>query len=200
MPVPRLRAVTTVFLDRDGTVNVKPSEGRYVISPADLVLLPGVAHAIGELNAAGVRTVLVTNQRWLSNPTADAMLYTAIHARLEELLAIEGAWLDAAYHCPHTIDICDCRKPGPGMLRRAAAEHNFDLAKSVIIGDKDSDVLAGRSAGAQTIRLRRSTNEIVKASPDVMVKDLPAAVRLILAAVHASSLSTSGQAGTAPPY
>lgn len=200
MPVLGLRAVTTVFLDRDGTVNVKPSEGRYVISPADLALLPGVAHAIGELNAAGVRTVLVTNQRWLSSRTADASVYAAIHARLERLLAAEGARLDAAYHCPHAVGTCDCRKPAPGMLRRAAAEHNFDLTKSVIVGDSDRDVLAGRSVGAQTIRLHRSQDGTVKAPADVLVRDLPAAVRLILAAVDASSVSTSGQAGPAPNH
>ena len=75
-------AIRTVFLDRDGTLNVKPPEGEYITSPADLVLLPGAARAVADLNAAGLFTVLVTNQRWLSAPIADPALYAAIHARL----------------------------------------------------------------------------------------------------------------------
>ena len=180
MPVSGWRAVSTVFLDRDGTLNVKPAEGHYITSPADIVLLPGVARAIGELNAASVATVLVTNQRWLSRPGADAMTYAAIEARLERLLAAEGAWLDAAYHCPHAIGTCSCRKPAAGMLLRAAAEHGFDLSSSIIVGDSDSDVMAGQSVGIRTIRLYTAQDKAISASADALVSDLSAAVRLIL--------------------
>src|SRR5580704_15337432 len=92
---------TTVFLDRDGTINVKAPDGEYVTSPADMRLLPGAAAAIARLNAAGMRVILVTNQRWLSGPASDLAGYARVHARLEELLAAEGAHLDAAYYCPH---------------------------------------------------------------------------------------------------
>ena len=110
-------------------------------------MLPGAAHAVAQLNAVGLRTVLVTNQRWLSGPTGDPACFAAIQARLDQLLAAEGAWLDASYYCPHAIGSCDCRKPGPGMLRRAAREHRFDLARAVIVGDSDADLMAGRSVG-----------------------------------------------------
>jgi D-glycero-D-manno-heptose 1,7-bisphosphate phosphatase len=170
--------VRTVFLDRDGTINVKAAEGEYIRSPAELVLLPGAAKGLAALNAAGLRTVLVTNQRWLSEPSADPAHFAAIQDRLHQLLADEGAHLDAAYHCPHAANGCDCRKPLAGMLVRAAQEHGFDLAESVMIGDSDADVLAGRAAGAATVLLRAGGGEAADA--DVVADDLAAAVRLIL--------------------
>ncbi len=173
-----LRNVRTVLLDRDGTINVKAAEGQYVTSPADVVLLPGAAKAVAALNAAGLRTVLVTNQRWLSGHSADPAGFAAVQDRLNELLAENGARLDAAYHCPHPAGTCDCRKPGPGMLFRAAAEHSFDLAESVMIGDSDIDVLAGKSAGSATILLRAGGENAVGA--DIVVDDLAAAVDLIV--------------------
>ena len=182
MPAPGLGAVRTVFLDRDGTINVRAPEGEYVTSPADLVLLPGAARAVASLNAAGLRTVLVTNQRWLSGPGGDAARYAAIHARLTQLLAAEGATLDAAYHCPHAAASCDCRKPRPGMLRRAAREHRIDLDRAVIIGDSESDLMAGRAAGAATILLRPGADGRPVAGADIVADDLPAAVGLILQA------------------
>jgi D-glycero-D-manno-heptose 1,7-bisphosphate phosphatase len=154
-----LRNVRTVFLDRDGTINVKAAEGEYIRSPVELVLVPGAAEAVAALNAAGLRTVLVTNQRWLSEPSADPTHFAAIQDRLRQLLADQGARLDAAYHCPHAANSCDCRKPLAGMLIRAAAEHSFDVAESVMIGDSDADVTAGRAAGAATILLRAGGGE-----------------------------------------
>jgi D-glycero-D-manno-heptose 1,7-bisphosphate phosphatase len=180
MSAPELRTLHTVFLDRDGTINVKPGTGQYIKSPAELVLLPGAAKAVAALNAMGLRTILVTNQRWLSEQSSEAAHYSAVHARLEELLKQEGAWLDAAYHCPHAISMCDCRKPGAGLLRRAAREHNFDLAGAVIIGDSGTDVLAGQTAGTATILLRANGKTSVDA--DSMAKDLASAVRGIIQA------------------
>lgn len=171
-----LRSVRTVFLDRDGTINVKAPEGEYIREPEELVMLPGAAEAVAALNAAGVRTILVTNQRWLSTPAADPARFAAVQKRLGELLADEGAHLDAAYHCPHAADSCDCRKPLAGMLVRAAREHGLNLAESVMIGDSESDVLAGRAAGAATILLGTGGT----AGADVVVDDLAAAVRLIV--------------------
>ena len=115
------------------------------------MLLPGAAAAVARLNRAGLRTVLVTNQRWLARPGAGPADYAATHARLVELLAARGARLDAAYHCPHERGACECRKPAPGMLHRAAAELGVDLGRSVIIGDAESDLAAGRAAGVGTI-------------------------------------------------
>lgn len=175
-----LRNVRTVFLDRDGTINVKAADGEYIRSPEELVLLPGAARAVAALNAAGLRTVLVTNQRWLSEPAAAAERFDAIQDRLEQLLADQGARLDAVYHCPHAAASCDCRKPGAGMLVRAAREHGFALAESVMIGDSETDMQAGRAAGTATVLLRAGDGEAAVA--DAVADDLAAAVRLILRA------------------
>ncbi|BBZ71684.1 D-glycero-alpha-D-manno-heptose-1,7-bisphosphate 7-phosphatase [Mycobacterium paraseoulense] len=180
-----LRNVRTVFLDRDGTINVKADDGEYIRSPEDLVLLPGAARAVAALNAAGLRTVLVTNQRWLSDPGADAVRFDAVQRRLERLLADEGARLDAAYHCPHATASCECRKPGAGMLTQAAREHAFELAESVMIGDSETDMEAGRAAGTATVLLRGGDGEA--AGADAVVDDLAAAVRLILSAKDSRS-------------
>jgi D-glycero-D-manno-heptose 1,7-bisphosphate phosphatase len=176
----RLRAVSTVFLDRDGTINARPADGAYVTSPTELVLLPGAADAIAMLNAAGLRTVLVTNQRWLAGSGADPAAYVSIHSRLEQLLAERGARLDAAYHCPHETNSCGCRKPRPGMLLRAARDDDVDLARAVIVGDSSTDLQAGRSAGTATILLCADRRPSTPDSADAVVRDLPAAVQLIL--------------------
>ena len=174
---PNVRRFSTVFLDRDGTVNVKAIEGHYVTSPADLVLLPGAAAAISRLNAASVQVILATNQRWLS-ALPDVTPYERVHARLEKLLAENGAHLDAAYYCPHASDSCRCRKPGPGMLERAAEERQFSLTDAIMIGDRESDIEAGRAAGTATILL--SAEPETPSSENYFAADLAEAVRLIL--------------------
>jgi D-glycero-D-manno-heptose 1,7-bisphosphate phosphatase len=176
-----LAGVTAVFLDRDGTINVKAPDGEYVTDPAGLVLLPGSAAAVARLNAAGLPVILVTNQRWLSRPGAEPARYAAVHARLGELLAEGGARLDAAYHCPHPAGECACRKPAPGLLLQAASEHGIDLAASVMIGDSESDVLAGRAAGTRTILLQAG-QRARPGTADALAPDLAAAADLLLGA------------------
>jgi D-glycero-D-manno-heptose 1,7-bisphosphate phosphatase len=171
--VPRF---STVFLDRDGTVNVKATEGKYVTWPGDLALVPGAAVAISRLNAASVQVILVTNQRWLS-ALPDVAPYERVHARLEELLAERGAHLDAAYYCPHASGSCRCRKPAPGMLERAADERRFSLTDAVMIGDRESDIAAGRAAGTATILLSAERKRHSRAN--YVAADLDEAVRLI---------------------
>jgi D-glycero-D-manno-heptose 1,7-bisphosphate phosphatase len=169
--------IAAVLLDRDGTVNIKAPEGGYITSPDELVLLPGAAGAIAQLNAASVRVILVTNQRWLSTMT-DMTPYQRVHARLEELLAQNGAHLDGAYCCPHAAGSCHCRKPAPGMLQRAAEEQLFSLTEAVMIGDSESDIEAGRAAGTATILLSSTPGAPSRA--DRSVADLAEAARLIL--------------------
>jgi len=142
---------SAIFLDRDGTINKKAPEGEYIRDPGDLELLPGAAKAVSRINKAGIPAILVTNQRWLSWPAADLDGYLAVQRELGRLLACHGAWLDACYMCPHAADSCDCRKPAPGMLRRASADLGIDLSASIVIGDSPSDAAAGRAAGATTV-------------------------------------------------
>ena len=143
-----------VFLDRDGTLNVKAPEGDYVTTPAELELLPGAAEAVRLLNERGVPAIVVTNQRGiaLGRMTEDDL--TAIHTRLAEELAAAGAHVDAIYHCPHEHDACDCRKPQTGMFRDAQRDlGGLDFAHTAVVGDSASDMEAARRIGARGVLL-----------------------------------------------
>lgn len=143
-----------VFLDRDGTINVKAPEGDYITAPEQLELLPGAAEGIRLLNQAGVPVVVVTNQRGVSLGRMDCADLRAVHARLHQLLGHHDAWVDAIFYCPHDKGTCACRKPAPLMLRRAGAYLGLtSLHRTVMIGDAMTDVEAGRRAGSRTVLL-----------------------------------------------
>lgn len=151
MPAP----LQAALLDRDGTLNVKAPEGEYITGPEQLHLLPGAGAAVRALNEAGVPVVVVTNQRGIALQRMSEADLSAVHARLNTLLAEHGARLEALFHCPHDRGVCECRKPGTLLLRRAQAHLGLDtLRDSVMIGDAESDVLAGQRAGARTVLLR----------------------------------------------
>ena len=134
----------------------------------DFELLPGVAEAIRRINSSGYLAIVVTNQPVIARGEVSFEELDQIHNKMETLLGAEGAYLDAIYYCPHHPDKgfegevvelkinCDCRKPKPGMLLRAAHDFNIDLGKSWMIGDKDKDVMAGKAAGCQTVWISNS--------------------------------------------
>ena len=148
-----MRPFSAAFLDRDGTINVKAPEGDYIDDPSRLRLLAGAAGAIRRLNLDGIPVFVVTNQRGIALGRMTEHDMVRVHRRLDTLLAASGARVDAYYHCPHDRDECDCRKPGTGMLERAAREHGVDLRRSLLVGDSASDVEAGRRVGATTVLL-----------------------------------------------
>jgi D-glycero-D-manno-heptose 1,7-bisphosphate phosphatase len=171
-----------VFLDRDGVIC---EEVDYLSDPDQLRLLPGAAEAIRQLNDAGVPTILVTNQSGIGRGYFTAEAVDAIHDRLRAELAAQGASLDAIQCCPHRPDEgCQCRKPRAGLLRRAAAEHGVELRASVMVGDKLSDLEAGRAAGCGTVLVLtgyggRERHGVT--ADDHVADDLRAAVEWILA-------------------
>jgi D-glycero-D-manno-heptose 1,7-bisphosphate phosphatase len=148
-----------VFLDRDGVVI---EDGHYVGSVDRVRLVPGSAGAIAALNRAGWAVVVVTNQAGVAKGYFTDESVPVVHAHVGGLLAEHGGRVDAFYHCPHHPDgevaayrlACDCRKPKPGMLRRAAAELNLDLGRSWMVGDRVSDLEAGAAVGARTVLVR----------------------------------------------
>jgi histidinol-phosphate phosphatase family protein len=143
---------TAIFLDRDGTIN---EEVHYLNHPDQLRLICGAAEAIKLLRAAGFMIVVVTNQSGVARGYFTPATLDDIHRRLRVALAREGAWLDGIYVCPHHPDDgCDCRKPGSRLFQMAASEHDIDLNRSVIIGDKYTDVLAGQSLSMRGILVR----------------------------------------------
>ena len=148
-----------VFLDRDGTINKYVGFLRDI---DDFELLPGVAEAVKLINASGYLAIVVTNQPVIARGEVTVPQLQEIHNKMETLLGAEGAYLDAIYYCPHhphkgyegevpelKID-CDCRKPKPGMLLKAAEEFNIDLSRSWMIGDGENDIKAGKAAGCRT--------------------------------------------------
>ncbi len=142
------------FLDRDGTVMV---ERDYLADPAGVELLPGAVAGLLALRRAGYALVLVSNQSGIARGLFGVEVYQAVQARLEQLLRDHGLALDGAYFCPHHPDFtgpCDCRKPAPGLYRRAAADLGLDLARSLFIGDKLSDILAASTFGGTGILVR----------------------------------------------
>ena len=169
-----------VFLDRDGVINRKPLEGEYVTRWEEMEILPGVASAIGLLNQADFRVIVVTNQRCIAKGLVTSAKVEAIHQRMCRALGEAGGRIDGVYYCPHEKQPpCTCRKPAPGMLLLAAREHKIDLTGSWMVGDSDIDVAAGRSAGCRTALLVRA-NEKNAVNADVSSTSLLAALRTIL--------------------
>jgi len=144
-----------IFLDRDGVIIENRAD--YVRSWDDVAFLPGALAALAALAPAPWAVVIVTNQSAVGQGLLAPEAAEAINARVVAAIRAAGGRVDAAYLCPHTdADACDCRKPAPGLLRRAAAELNLDLGRSVMIGDALSDVLAGRAAGVGRAALVRT--------------------------------------------
>jgi D-glycero-D-manno-heptose 1,7-bisphosphate phosphatase len=176
---PRLAPGATAFLDRDGTINESPPEGEYVTSPEEIRLLPGAAEAIRLLNEHPAKVVVVTNQRGIALGRMSEADLQGINERLVDLLARENAHLDAIFHCPHHEGACDCRKPRPGMLERAAREvEGVELAGAAMVGDTARDVEAGRRLGLATVRI--GSPAAGEPAADREATDLLGAVRWLL--------------------
>jgi D-glycero-D-manno-heptose 1,7-bisphosphate phosphatase len=142
----------TAFLDRDGTINAKPPEGAYVTRPDELVVLPRSAEAIGRLNAAGCRAIVVTNQRGVALGRMGEDDLIAVHRRLEAELAKAGAHLDGLYACPHDEGVCSCRKPQTDLFERARSDDpGIDFGDSAVIGDSWRDMEAAAALGCRRV-------------------------------------------------
>lgn len=169
-----------VFLDRDGTLN---ADLGYVCRPEDVRWLPGVAAALARLRWAGYLLIVVTNQSGIARGYYDVPTMQALHDWMDADLRSQGAHIDAFYHCPHHPDIdgaCTCRKPAPGMLLRAADDWFIDLGRSWMIGDKMSDVTAGRAAGCTPILLSADVGLPDEDPPLLRAASLGEAADLIL--------------------
>ena len=148
-----------VFLDRDGTINKYVGFLRNI---EDFELIDGVADAIKKINASGYLAIIVTNQPVIARGEITIPQLNEIHNKMETLLGQNGAYIDGLYYCPHhphkgyegeiselKFD-CNCRKPKPGMLLKAAADFNIDLSQSWMVGDGENDIKAGVAAGCKT--------------------------------------------------
>ncbi|MHC5053942.1 MAG: D-glycero-alpha-D-manno-heptose-1,7-bisphosphate 7-phosphatase [Planctomycetota bacterium] len=187
MPQPTNKAGRpAVFVDRDGTINANPTHGDFVTRPGDLRLLPGSAEALRRLKEAGYLVVVFTNQSGVGRGVMTAADVEVVNAHLGDVLAEGGASLDGVYFCPHVNeDGCECRKPKPGLLTRAAEELGIDLSRSWGVGDGARDLEAARAAGCRVVLVhgdsypgQREAGEAL--SPEASVPDLAAAVDVVL--------------------
>lgn len=147
--MPLLRAV---FLDRDGVLNRERPD--FVKSPEELEILPGIEGPLHEIQKLGFRIVIVTNQSVVGRGLTSHYEMSRIHEKLRLELARSGCSIDGIYYCPHRPDEgCDCRKPAPGLILKAARELGIDVERSWMIGDKEMDLEAARRAGCRGIRV-----------------------------------------------
>ncbi|OOG23405.1 D,D-heptose 1,7-bisphosphate phosphatase [Thioalkalivibrio denitrificans] len=147
-----------LFLDRDGTLMVDVG---YPSQPDQVSLLPGVAEALAACTAAGYRLSIISNQSGVGRGYFGPDAVQAVHERLLELLGAQGVYIDDARYCLHAPeDQCECRKPSPLMIRQSAEHLGVDTARSFMIGDKPSDMEAGRRAGCRTILLAPNSGDV----------------------------------------
>ncbi|MEO6409983.1 MAG: D-glycero-beta-D-manno-heptose 1,7-bisphosphate 7-phosphatase [Burkholderiaceae bacterium] len=145
--------VKLIVLDRDGTINEDRED--FVKSADEWVALPGALDAIARLNHAGWHTVLATNQAGLGRGLFDMATLNAIHLKMNAELAKLGGRIDAVFFCPHTdLEVCECRKPAPGLLRQIGERYGVDLAEVLMVGDSARDLLSGAAAGCITHLVR----------------------------------------------
>jgi D-glycero-D-manno-heptose 1,7-bisphosphate phosphatase len=148
-----------VFLDRDGTL---VEEVGYLDRPELVALYPWSVDAVRLLNRAGYLVIVVTNQSGIAQGLFDEESVGATHRLIDQRMARGGARIDAYYYCPHHPEaalpeyraVCRCRKPEPGLVLRASAEHEIDLAASFVIGDRWRDVALAPAVGARGILVR----------------------------------------------
>ena len=184
---PILRDLATVFLDRDGVLNRKVPEGQYVTSWADFQILPGVPEAIARLNRAGLRAIVVSNQRGIALGLYTTADVESIHSKFQQILVTQGAHIDGFFICPHDHGQCSCRKPLPGLFHQAIAQFpTITAASSVMIGDSHVDIDFARRLGMTAIlidsKAAHATPGIESApqSADLNFSSLPEAVSALL--------------------
>jgi D,D-heptose 1,7-bisphosphate phosphatase len=178
-----------VFLDRDGTI-IK--DVGYLSSPDQIQFIPGSIEAIKKLKEAGYKVVVVTNQAGIARGLITEDMLQTVDKVLHKWILNGGTHLDGIYYCPHHPEhgvypykqACECRKPHPGLIKKAEKDLNIDLSRSFMVGDKASDVEAGKRAGTRTIfvlsgRGEDEKDKIIK-KPDHVAKDLYQAVNWIL--------------------
>lgn len=148
-----------VFVDRDGTLI---EESGYLNDLSRLIFFPYTVDAVRQLNRGGFAVVVITNQAGIARGIVPEAFVDTAHRHIQERMRVGGAQIDAFYYCPHHPDgrltalsiKCECRKPEPGLLLRAARELDLDLDRSFMIGDRFHDLEAGRTAGAKTVLVR----------------------------------------------
>jgi D-glycero-D-manno-heptose 1,7-bisphosphate phosphatase len=162
-----------IFLDRDGVINTRRPDD-YVLDWSQFAFLPGIRVALKELSRLHLPMIVISNQSAVGKGLLKPRVLESITKEMHRGLCADGTHLSAVYYCPHRADEnCACRKPKPGLLLEAAADFNIDLARSVFVGDSETDSQAARAAGCNPIFFDSNRN----ARPDSSASriDAPAA-------------------------
>jgi len=168
-----------IFIDRDGTI-IK--DKGYITNVSFVELIPGAAQAINRFHSLGFIVVLVTNQSAVGRGYITEDELAKIHKTMKQLLFQEGSFLDAIYACPHHPDErCGCRKPEPGLIRKACKDFDINIAKSYIVGDQKADVELGKKEGMSSILVLtgHGKDTVKETSPDYVVNNILEAEKLI---------------------
>lgn len=180
-----------VFVDRDGTICF---DKHYLADPGGLELIQSVAEGIKKLNDAGIPVIVITNQSGIGRGYFTEKQLEAIHGKMKDLLAEQGARVDDIFYCPHLPDSgCGCRKPRTGMLLQAQDKLGLDLKRSFVIGDRTMDVEMAHAVGAKAVLVPEPGNQyhVEKEmensldSPDYIADTFVHAVEWILSFVQA---------------
>jgi D-glycero-D-manno-heptose 1,7-bisphosphate phosphatase len=188
-----------VFLDRDGVINELVCHPELDITGApfqasEYKLIPGVVETINSLHRSGYIVIVISNQPDVAKGRMTLDAFKIIREKMKAELAEAGAFIDGEYYCMHHPQavlaqykvICDCRKPKPGLLLRAAREHDIDMQRSLFVGDNFSDVEAGKGAGCRTILIGKMKHEICdlmdkrNTMPNIVSTNLTEAVQHLL--------------------
>ena len=165
-----------VFLDRDGTLNVRAPEHEYVTSVGDFAWIPGAVEGVATLARNGYVLTVISNQRGVGRGLVSEATLREIEQRMQQDLAAAGCAIERFRYCFHgDEDDCDCRKPGPGMILELAKELDLDLGASWVIGDTPADVAAGKAAGCMTALVGEA-----RADADLLASSLSAASEAIV--------------------
>jgi len=176
-----------VFLDRDGVINRVLERDGKPYPPTSLTqfeILPGVPEACATLKQSGFLLVVATNQPDVGRGTLAQSVVENIHAHMCQALPIDR--VEVCYHPGKGLSDCDCRKPKPGMLLRAAGELGIDLAQSWMVGDRWRDIDCGHTAGCRTVFIDYNYSEVLRQTPDFRAKNLTEAAQVILDASKVS--------------
>jgi D-glycero-D-manno-heptose 1,7-bisphosphate phosphatase len=168
---------SAVFIDRDGTIM---EDCDYCSHPRDVRIFPGVLEALGRLKSRGFKLIIITNQSGIGRGLFTLDQYRAVES--EVLRQLGDGLIDATYYCPDAPgQPSNCRKPAPGMVVKAARDHQIDLSRSFLIGDKEIDVECAHNAGVRAIRVRSGIQcDVAGSKADWVADDVPAAVQIIL--------------------
>ena len=141
-----------IFIDRDGTLNVRPKKAEYIVKPEDFIWINGAKDAIKKLNDAGYFIIMISNQAGIARGAMTELDFNNVQNKMQKDLDDIGAHIDAVYYCPHGWDEnCDCRKPKPGMLYQAQKDFSINLSKCIMIGDDERDIITANNADMKAV-------------------------------------------------